>query len=192
MDSAIAEFSEKGYGASSINAVCGSQGLSKGIIYHYFDTKDELFLACVEECFCLLTERIREKMKEAEGGVETQLEIYFRARMDFFSKFPLYQRIFCEAVITPPEHLQTEIEKRKGEFDALNIQILEQLLAPVVLRPHISKTDVIETFRQFQDFINIRYQNRGISGREFELREERCKKAIDIMLYGIVERKERD
>lgn len=192
MDSAIAEFSEKGYGSSSINAVCGSQGLSKGIIYHYFDTKDELFLACVEECFSLLTERIREKMKEAEGGVETQLEIYFRARMDFFSKFPLYQRIFCEAVITPPEHLQTEIEKRKGEFDALNIQILEQLLAPVVLRPHISKTDVIETFRQFQDFINIRYQNRGISGREFELREERCKKAIDIMLYGIVERKECD
>ena len=192
MDSAIAEFSEKGYGASSINAICGLQGLSKGIIYHYFDTKDELFLACVEECFSLLTERIREKMKEAEGGVETQLEIYFRARMDFFSKFPLYQRIFCEAVITPPEHLQTEIEKWKGEFDALNIQILEQLLDPVVLRPHISKTDVIETFRQFQDFINIRYQNRGISGREFELREERCKKAIDIMLYGIVERKERD
>ena len=192
MDSAIAEFSEKGYGSSSINAVCGSQGLSKGIIYHYFDTKDELFLACVEECFSLLTERIREKMKGAEGGVEVQLETYFHARMDFFAKFPMYQRIFCEAVITPPEHLQTEIEKRKGEFDALNIQILEQLLDPVVLRPHISKTDVIETFRQFQDFINIRYQNRGISGREFELREERCKKAIDIMLYGIVERKECD
>lgn len=192
MDSAIAEFSEKGYGASSINAICGLQGLSKGIIYHYFDTKDELFLACVEECFSLLTERIREKMKGAEGGVEVQLETYFHARMDFFAKFLMYQRIFCEAVITPPEHLQTEIEKRKGEFDALNIQILEQLLDPVVLRPHISKTDVIETFRQFQDFINIRYQNREISGREFELREERCKKAIDIMLYGIVERKECD
>lgn len=192
MDSAIAEFSEKGYGASSINAICGFQGLSKGIVYHYFDTKDDLFLACVEECFSLLTETIREKIQGSEGGIESQLETYFRARMDFFARFPKYQRIFCDAVITPPEHLRTEIEKRKGEFDELNIQILEQLLEPVVLRSCISKTDVIETFRQFQDFINIGYQNRGFSSREFELREERCKKAIDILLYGIVERKERD
>lgn len=61
MDSAIAEFSEKGYGASSINAICGLQGLSKGIIYHYFDTKDELFLACVGECFSLLTKGFEKK-----------------------------------------------------------------------------------------------------------------------------------
>ena len=54
MDSALAEFSGQGYGASSVNNICSAQGISKGIIYHYFKTKDELFLACVEECFSLL------------------------------------------------------------------------------------------------------------------------------------------
>ncbi len=51
MDSALNEFSKQGYSASSINTICSAQGISKGIIYHYFKTKDDLFLACVEECF---------------------------------------------------------------------------------------------------------------------------------------------
>ncbi len=39
MDSALNEFSKQGYGASSINTICSAQGISKGIIYHYFKTK---------------------------------------------------------------------------------------------------------------------------------------------------------
>ena len=34
MDSALAEFSKQGYGASSVNAICAAQDISKGIIYH--------------------------------------------------------------------------------------------------------------------------------------------------------------
>ena len=49
MDSALKEFSERGYGASSVNNICVAEDISKGIIYHYFDSKDALFLACVEE-----------------------------------------------------------------------------------------------------------------------------------------------
>ena len=48
MDSALAEFSKQGYGASSVNTICASQDISKGIIYHYFKSKDDLFLACIE------------------------------------------------------------------------------------------------------------------------------------------------
>ena len=59
MDSALAEFSKQGYGASSVNTICAAQDLSKGIIYHYFKTKDDLYLACVEECFELLTQYLK-------------------------------------------------------------------------------------------------------------------------------------
>ena len=70
----------------------------------------------------------------------------------------------------------------------LRIQILDQLLDPLALRSGVSKQEVIETFRQFQDFINIRYQIADTNGREFEAREENCRKALDILLYGVIER----
>lgn len=187
MDSALAEFSKRGYGASSINTICAAQDISKGIVYHYFETKDALFLACVEECFQRLTEYIRANMvKRGEAGF--CLEEYFAFRTRFFRSDPVYQRIFCEAVISPPAHLYAEIQARRRAFDELNIQILKRLLAPLSLRPGISKEEVIETFRQFQDFINIRYQTPDANGQEFEAREENCRKALDILLYGVIER----
>lgn len=192
MDSALAEFSKKGYGAGSINTICASQDLSKGIVYHYFHTKDDLFLACVEECFSLLTESVREKMGTMGGGAQKRLEIYFNARMNFFEQFPVYQQIFCEAVISPPDHLREEIQARKEVFDKLNIQILEQILEPVALRPQVTREGVINIFRLFQDFINAYSYDKKLSGHEFETHEQTCRKAIDILLYGVVERKERD
>lgn len=187
MDSALAEFSKQGYGASSINAICAAQDISKGIVYHYFETKDALFLACVGECFQRLTEYIRANMLE-QGEMGFCLEEYFAIRTRFFRSAPVYQRIFCEAVISPPAHLRAEIHACRQAFDELNIQILKRLLSPLSLRPGISKEEVVETFRQFQDFINIRYQAPDANGQEFEAREENCRKALDILLYGVIER----
>ena len=187
MDSALAEFSRRGYGASSINTICAAQDISKGIVYHYFETKDGLFLACVAECFQRLTTYIQDSMRE-QSDAEHCLEDYFAIRTRFFRAYPVYQRIFCEALISPPAHLRAEIQVYKQDLDALNIQILEGLLAPLSLRASVSRDAVIETFRQFQDYINVRYQMVDPDGQEFEAHEESCRRALDILLYGVIER----
>lgn len=189
MEAALAEFSAQGYGASSINTICAAQDISKGIVYHYFETKDALFLACVNECFQRLTEYIRAHMSQ-QDRTENSLENYFAIRTNFFQSYPVYQRIFCEAVISPPAHLRGEIQKCKQDFDDLNIQILKGLLTPLSLRPSFSKEEVIEIFRQFQDFINIRYQMSNAEGQTFRAHEETCRQTLDILLYGVIERKE--
>lgn len=88
--------------------------------------------------------------------------------------------------------MRNEIQKCKQSFDDLNIQILEQLLTLFSLRPSISKDEVIEIFRQFQDFINVHYQIADTNGQEVEAHEEYCRKALDILLYGVIERKSFD
>ena len=188
LDSALSEFSEQGYGASSINTICSAQNISKGIVYHYFDTKDGLFLACVEECFHKLTDYIQSNLSLENKTSEAQLKEYFAVRSAFFKTAPVYQRIFCDAVIALPEHLRKQVQDRRESFDRLNLQILEQILRPLPLRPGVSRTEVIETFRMFQDFINVRCQMTGADGQSFEVREENCQKALDILLYGVVER----
>lgn len=188
MDSALAEFSKHGYGASSINIICAAQGISKGIVYHYFDTKDALFLACVEECFGRLTEYIQENLPTESCTPEAKLNEYFALRAAFFRQESVYQSIFCEAIVSPPTHLREEIQARKADFDALNLQILGDILGGLPLRPDISGPDVLETFRQFQDFVNIRSEMTPPEGGFFESREESCYKALNILLYGVIER----
>lgn len=135
LDRALSEFSEKGYGGSSVNTICAVQGISKGIVYHYFENKDNLYLSCVEECFQRLTAHLSAALPAEEPGpVEEQLGRYFTARMDFFQENPVYQPIFCEAVISPPGRLLEQIQACRKDFDALTISTLERLLRRLPLR----------------------------------------------------------
>lgn len=188
LDSALAEFSEHGYEASSVNAICAVPNISKGIIYHYFNTKDELYLACIEECFALLTKYLKNTLKLTSENIQDQLEEYFIARLNFFNENYVYQRIFYEAILGSPFHLRKEIKNKKQEFELLNLQILERILEPVSLRPGITKEDVFKIFKQFQYIVNIECQYGDLSGRKFELHEKNCRKFMSILLYGIVKR----
>lgn len=58
------------------------------------------------------------------------------------------------------------------------------------MRPQFTKNDVIETFRQFQDFMNAKYRFSDLSAQEFEEHEVNCRKALNILLYGVVKKGE--
>lgn len=60
LESALNEFAEQGFRAGSVNTISSAEGLSKGILYHYFPTKEALYLACVEECFECLTSYLKD------------------------------------------------------------------------------------------------------------------------------------
>lgn len=57
------------------------------------------------------------------------------------------------------------------------------------LRQGISKDEVIEIFRQFQDFIHVHNQMSNAEGMTFDAYEEKCRKTLNILLYGVIERK---
>ena len=190
LESALAEFAEQGYGASSVNTISNGEGLSKGIIYHYFPTKDDLYLACVEECFQMLTGHLQSHTNMVGQTAEERLEQYFRVRLDFFEQNPQYQRIFCDAVIMPPAHLEASIQEKKAPLDRFNIDSLNRMLEPVSLRSDLSREDVVDTFRQYQDYINARYQMTGSEKIDIRDHEESCRRALRILLYGVGERKE--
>ena len=152
MDGALCEFSAQGYGAGSVNRICAAQDVSKGIVYHYFRTKDALYLSCVEECFALLANAIWEKMQPEQGTVEEQLERYFDTRMAFFREHPVYQRLFCQAVTTPPAHLRAEIQLRKRDFDALNILLDPIFMFDWGLNMGVEGASLATTVSQFVTF----------------------------------------
>lgn len=51
LDAAMDEFARKGYEGASLSSACTEKGLSKGVVYHHFRDKDELYLLCVQACF---------------------------------------------------------------------------------------------------------------------------------------------
>lgn len=188
LDSAFAEFGEQGYGLSSVNTICTAGGISKGILYHHFKDKDELYLVCIRELFGGLTEHLRNELSTISGTKEIRLERYFDARLHFFRENPLYHKLFCDAIIAPPAHLAQAISDIKADFDALNISVLTELLQSARLRADVTVQSAVETFRLYQDFANARYQMESAGALDFEEHERICKRSLNILLYGVIER----
>lgn len=187
LESALREFAKQGYGLSSINTICDEGDISKGSLYHYYESKDALYLACVEKCFHSLTAYLQAYM---EGKNQADVQSYFDARLRFFQENPIFQRVFCETIISPPEHLKTQIEKIKENFDALNTRVLTNLLQDVKLRSDTNIEQAMELFRLFQDFVNVRSQMTPHGEINIEKHEELSSRALQVLLYGLVERKE--
>lgn len=187
IESALQEFSAQGYGLSSINTICNEGGISKGILYHYYENKDGLYIACMQACFDSLTAYLQEHIAK-EGSICVQ--DYFDARLAFFNENPLYQRLFCEAIISPPQHLEHQIQQRKAAFDDLNIMVFTKLLSGVKMREDVNPKQALEVIRLFQDFVNIRTQMTPAGQLDLKKHEEICSRSLSILLYGIVERKD--
>ncbi len=193
MDNALKEFSAHGYSAGSVNNIYDpGQGISKGIIYHYFSSKDELFLACVEECFEQLRFYMEKQFMQQSGtmAAEECLNRYFAVRMKFFHEYPLYQKIFMEAVLMPPVHLKSAIMQCRKPMEEMNVGILERLLLKIPLRVSLDKTEVIRIILQFINFINLQYPLKENDVTTIEALEKKNRQILDILLNGIVERKE--
>ena len=48
LDAAMEEFGKSGYNGGSINNIC-KRGIHKGLVYHNFKDKDELYILCVKK-----------------------------------------------------------------------------------------------------------------------------------------------
>lgn len=190
MDNALIEFSKNGYNGSSVNNIYDAkQGISKGLIYHYFESKDALFLSCVEECFLLLRSYMEENLEIDPLSMKMKecFESYYKTRRRFFDSAPLYQRIFFEAVMIPPSHLKEEIQRYRQPMQKFNIEILKQIFANAPIRPDLNVDDVSATFVRFIHFMDAQYASSSETGMHLEAYEERDMKLLDIFLYGILE-----
>lgn len=190
IEAAIQEFSAKGYSGASLNTVCAEHGISKGIIYHYFKDKDELYLVCVKQCFEALTEYMKETLNSFSGTLEEKLQVYFNGRMRFFAEHPLIFGIFADVSFHPQATLVEQINSCRKEFDELNISVLTELLSSQSVRKELSVPAIVEDFRMYMDFFNMRFKEvlkEGVSIENvLQEHEERCHRMLDILLHGVI------
>ncbi|WP_180964111.1 TetR/AcrR family transcriptional regulator [Haloimpatiens massiliensis] len=186
---ALNEFGSKNYSNASVNNICSDNNLSKGLIYHYFQSKDELFLLCVKECLNEFSGYLKKNVIFYMDNVEKSIENYFMTRDKFFTENKEFRQIFYDAVLQPPNHLKKQIGNLKEDFDLVNRNFLEKLLKQLDLRENVSADEALDYFIEFQEFFNSYFQKNQLGNNHIsdiiKTHEIQCHKIIDIILYGI-------
>lgn len=179
MESAMTEFGTNGYLVGSVNNICKS-GINKGLIYHNFKDKDELYLKCIEQSCAVLVALIE------ESSCSSDFLRYMNVRMSFFKEHPNEAHIFFEALLQPQEHLRNEIQEILQPFEKINETIYRSLVASVELRDGIAEEEAVWYFRQMQHIFNRCFGARHTSlDKQISEHETNLPRMLDFMLYGI-------
>lgn len=182
LEAAMEEFGTNGYTGGTINNIC-KKGINKGLIYHNFKDKDELYLACLNiSCGKLLA------LIDENGSIPDQLQ-YMSIRMKFFKSCPLESHIFYEAILQPQDNLRDRIQEIMQPFEEINEKIYLSVISSVELRDGVTENDAIDYFRQMQRMFNgyfssPEYRRMTLDGQIRE-HETSLPKLLDFMLFGI-------
>nr|WP_225877818.1 TetR/AcrR family transcriptional regulator [Alkalibacter mobilis] len=187
INGAIAEFGVHSYAEASANEISKKGNISKGIIYHYFKNKDDLYLVCVKECFDNFTSFLASK-EISFTNVEESIERYLDLRFQFFKERPFFRNIFTNVLLQPPKHLIEEISEIKKNLDKYNISFYEKVLDHMELKDDVSRKEAIEYFMLFQESFNHqfwKYEDRDY-GMLFDEHEFKLRRLLKFMFYGIL------
>lgn len=189
VSSAIKEFNTHEFKAASLNRICENGHISKGIIYHYFKDKDDLYLTCVRRCF----EELNAYCQSADLQYKTPKEgitQYLRIRMAFFQKYPEYKNLFFHATLRTPSHLKAAVQQLKEPLDKGSLLFFRKLLSGTSLKDFVSLDGAIE-FLDLQITVFNRYiQNRTENCKDLQsviaIYEEKIEQWLDMILYGLL------
>lgn len=182
---ALREFASQGYKGFVINELCKVDGISKGVLYHNFSGKSDLYLACVQESF----EKASAIFLGEDGQVPT-LAAYMERRHQFYRDFPEQSHIFFEAMIATPEELEEDIAPQKAIFLDLNERVCQKLLSESKLKEHIDEKKAMAYLRLIQDMFRSYYLTVSSDSSLTDLvsgYENQLSQVLDMMVYGIIE-----
>jgi AcrR family transcriptional regulator len=153
VDAALAVFAERGFSAARLEDVAARAGISKGTLYLYFPSKEELFKAVVRQALLPNIERVERLLRAHPGPAAAQVELIIgqigallqNTKIGAIPKliiaeagnFPELARFYLEEVIQRGLGLMAAVVERgiaSGELRAVDVGYgARTLIAPVLL-----------------------------------------------------------
>jgi AcrR family transcriptional regulator len=122
---AMTEFADKGLGGARIDAIAERAGINKRLIYYYFDGKDQLFLAALEQTYAdIRTAEQALHLEAAEPAEALRLLVVFT--WNHYVAHPEFLNLLNSENLHRARHLKQS--KRIREMNSPLIQTLGDVL----------------------------------------------------------------
>lgn len=108
------EFAEYGYVNASTNRIVRAAGISKGLLFHYFESKKKLFLYVLDHTVSTLIKKLSEYSAPLKGDFFDTMWEYSLIKTRVAIEEPQMYRIMYDAYLNLPEDIKDELMQRYG------------------------------------------------------------------------------
>src|SRR6266542_7130122 len=117
LDAAVRVFARKGYHTCRVGDIAEEAGVAHGLLYHYFDSKEELLETIFRNTWTLMLDTIR-GLEELDDPARETLRKVAAIVLRSWRDTPDIVRVLVREVTRSP-HLQQEIGETEHAFAAL-------------------------------------------------------------------------
>src|SRR5690625_1533618 len=155
LNAALKEFAMKGFDDASTNVIAKESGISKGLLFHYVNSKKELFLFLYDYCRDMLNKEYVDLMNYDEKDIFEKLRQSYLLQIDLLQKHPWIFDFIKISGSTKSEEINKELEGRMNE---------KQLLCQGTMLDHIDESKFregldVEKGKQLIFWSNIGFTN---------------------------------
>lgn len=180
LDVATRLFASCGYAATDVQVVADELKVGKGTVYRYFPTKEQLFLAAVDQGMQKLMQAVDSAVEKAQAPIE-RVELAIRTYLKFFDR----HSDVIELVIQERAHFRDRKQATYFAYRDANItrwkDLFRELIQEGVVRdvPIERLTDVISDLLYGTIFTNY------FAGRKKSLASQ-CEDVLDVLFHGLL------
>lgn len=138
---AIEEFATNGYKSASTNSICKNAKISKGLLYHYYSTKENLYLSALKSVFDEFKENIKIDIYQSNKKGIDYISEYFDSKFTFFKENPLYSKLISNTLASPSLDGATDLFR---EFEHYNNELMHEIIKNIDINPKFDKKHAYE------------------------------------------------
>jgi AcrR family transcriptional regulator len=143
LNAALQEFSRHGLSGARIDAIAAESGINKGMIYYYFGSKEDLYVAALEESYRRFRQIESEFQLESLAPVAALRQLV-SASFDFHAAHPEFIRMVMSENINQGEYIRKIPELRAINRSAITVldRLCRRGIAEGVFRADVDPVDL--------------------------------------------------
>lgn len=155
LNAALKEFATKGFDEASTNIIAKESGISKGLMFHYINSKKDLFLFLYDYCTDLINKEYFELMNFNERDIFERLRQSYLLQLELLQKHPWIFEFNKVSIITKSEEINKELEERLKRKQSLCYEAMFDLIDESRFREGLD----VERCKQLILWANVGFTN---------------------------------
>ena len=156
LNAALKEFAKKGYDDASTNVIAKESGISKGLMFHYVNSKKDLFLFLYDYCTDMINKEFLDLMNFNEKDNFERLRQSYLLQIELLQKYPWIFEFIKITAITKSDEISKELEKRVNEKQSLCYPTMFDIVDESKFRKGLD----VERCKQLIYWANIGFTNK--------------------------------
>lgn len=116
LQAALGEFAENGYEQASTNRIVKQAGIGKGMLFYYFNSKQELYHYLVRYCLELSEKEFLEQLDRTMDDMLDWLAHLSQKKFEFFIRYPEVSLFLANLVLREQELLPPDLREKLDEL----------------------------------------------------------------------------